>query len=160
MQVHGPIAIDLLDFVREGTLGPVRSGQSRAEVEQIFGAPDTLGGSSRKHRTPLIWKYGDVEIHFEQKVDRVTGIYLDAFDIPSGGRAIIIDPWIMHSGLERQTLQKELKDLGVDCRSIDTSWSNGTVAVIEVSSGVRFWFRESIDSRVEETGLYAISQVY
>jgi hypothetical protein len=38
---------------------------SRAEVAKLLGPPDDVGGSTRKYRTPCIYKYGRFEVTFE-----------------------------------------------------------------------------------------------
>jgi hypothetical protein len=51
---------------------------SRDEVRGILGDPEDIGGTSRKHRTPAIWKYGDLEFHFGPKVnDQLSLIYME-----------------------------------------------------------------------------------
>jgi hypothetical protein len=40
-------------------------GMTREEVVEALGPPDDVGGTSRKYRTPSIYKYGDIELHFE-----------------------------------------------------------------------------------------------
>jgi hypothetical protein len=52
-----------------GDICPVRLGMTRAELKTILGEPDAVGGTSRKHRTPAIWTYDDLEFHFEQGSD-------------------------------------------------------------------------------------------
>lgn len=45
--------------------GRIRIGMTRAEVIEALGPPDDVGGTSRKYRTPSIFKYGEIELHFE-----------------------------------------------------------------------------------------------
>jgi hypothetical protein len=42
---------------------------SREDLRILFGDPDDTGGTSRKHPTPSIWKYGDLEFHFGFRSD-------------------------------------------------------------------------------------------
>ena len=39
-------------------------GISREELVALLGEPDDVGGTSRKYRTPGVYKYDDVEFHF------------------------------------------------------------------------------------------------
>lgn len=39
-------------------------GKTREEVIEIMGEPDHQGGTSRKYKTPSIYKYDKYEIHF------------------------------------------------------------------------------------------------
>jgi hypothetical protein len=43
----------------------IRIGMTRDEVIEALGPPDDVGVTSRKHRTPSIFKYGEIELHFE-----------------------------------------------------------------------------------------------
>ena len=52
-------------FSATGDICPVRLGMSREELKTILGGPDDVGGTSRKHPTPAIWKYDNLEFHFE-----------------------------------------------------------------------------------------------
>jgi hypothetical protein len=51
-------------FRDTGDICPIRLGMSREEIRAILGQPDDVGVTSRKWRTPAIYKYGDVEFHF------------------------------------------------------------------------------------------------
>lgn len=51
-------------FRRTGDICPVRLGMTRAELKAVLGEPDDVGGTSRRWRTPAIYKYADVEFHF------------------------------------------------------------------------------------------------
>ena len=44
----------------------LRIGMTRQEVVSILGEPDEIGGSSKKYQAPSIFKYGEIELHFEQ----------------------------------------------------------------------------------------------
>lgn len=53
-------------MTKEELLGKVELGMSRADVIQALGPPDHVGATSRKHKSPSILKYGDIELWFEQ----------------------------------------------------------------------------------------------
>jgi hypothetical protein len=40
-------------------------GMTREQLVSLLGKPDDTGGSSRKYRTPAIYRYGNLEYHFE-----------------------------------------------------------------------------------------------
>jgi hypothetical protein len=48
-----------------GIIDRVKIGMTRYEVVKALGLPDNLGGTSRKYRTPSIYKCGAIELHFE-----------------------------------------------------------------------------------------------
>jgi hypothetical protein len=53
-------------FSSTGDICPLRLGMSRDELRAAFGAPDDVGGFSRKRRAPAIWVYGGLEFHFDR----------------------------------------------------------------------------------------------
>jgi hypothetical protein len=66
-------------FRETGEISPVRLGISREEMRLLFGDPDDVGGTSRKHRTPAIWKYGKLEFHFgPRSTDVLSLIYCES----------------------------------------------------------------------------------
>jgi hypothetical protein len=52
-------------FSQSGDICPVHLGMSRDELRATLGEPDSLGATSRRQRTPLIWLYEDIEFHFD-----------------------------------------------------------------------------------------------
>ena len=49
----------------EELLSRVRVGMTRDEVAAALGPPDAMSGTTRKYRTPSIYRYGRLEVHFE-----------------------------------------------------------------------------------------------
>ena len=65
-------------FKVTGDICPLRLGQSREQVRALLGEPDAVGGTSRKHRTPAIWRYQEVEFHFgPDPMDALSLIFLE-----------------------------------------------------------------------------------
>lgn len=55
---------------------------TRAELKAVLGEPDDVGMPSRRWRTPPIFKYADVEFHFENGPQgRLMLIYQERDDI-------------------------------------------------------------------------------
>lgn len=133
------VTISLKDFVATGRFGSVVLGQSRAQVRSFLGEPDDLGGTSRKHREPAIWKYGSFEFHFPPPEDALRLIHADHFDVPSGGRTMTFDPWIVRGDLPRDALERELGNLGLAYEVRREAYSEAFV--IETASGVQFGYR-------------------
>jgi len=46
-------------------LRKVRKGMSREDVKEALGEPEAEGGTSRKYKTPSIYKYGNIQLFFE-----------------------------------------------------------------------------------------------
>lgn len=59
----------------------IRIGMTRDEVVAVLGPPSKVGCTSRKYRTPSIYKYGEVELHFEPwKAGRLVRAYTEDVD--------------------------------------------------------------------------------
>jgi len=43
----------------------VRLGMTRSEIKRILGEPHGVSIGSRKYPRPCIWKYNEVELHFD-----------------------------------------------------------------------------------------------
>lgn len=62
----------------EEIVSKVRIGMTRDEVLGSLGPPDDVGGTSRKYRTPSVFRYGRTEIHFEPwKTGRLNMVYIE-----------------------------------------------------------------------------------
>ena len=149
------VEVSLLEWLRSGQLGPLASGLSRTEVGQVLGAPDVVGGTSRKYRAPAIWKYGDVELHFERQRDRLVLIHLDTFTVPDGGRALALDPWIIRGGQAHQEVVHQLAAEGIDWRYEQGDVGN-TMRIRIGPGNIAFLFG---GQAAESSSLMAISQL-
>ncbi len=68
-------------FGETGDICPVKLGCTREHIRALFGEPDQVGGTSRKHKMPAIWKYGELEFHFGHKsTDVLSLIWSDSPD--------------------------------------------------------------------------------
>jgi len=54
-------------FATTGDIGPIRLGCTREELRGVLGEPDDRGGTSRKYPEPVIWRYGKLEFHFDDR---------------------------------------------------------------------------------------------
>ena len=150
------IRVSMREWLRSGLFGPVRLGMSRAQVHGLLGPPDDTGGTSRRYRTPAIWKYGDIEFHFGRRDDdRLHLIYLDHFAVPTGGRAIALDPWIVRGGLRRPDVEQHLDACGIPYDHATGPDPTSSTCLV-VSSGVVLDFVERQETRSPPPGLFAI----
>jgi hypothetical protein len=60
---------------------------TRQEVIDVMGPPDDTGGTSRRHSTPSIFNYGDIELHFEHS--EIGKLFL-AYTEDSDGNGIVL----------------------------------------------------------------------
>ncbi len=53
------------DYERTGKLGAIRLGMTRDDLHQLFGEPDDTAKGFRERPLSGIWKYGEIEFHFD-----------------------------------------------------------------------------------------------
>ncbi|MEM6782543.1 MAG: hypothetical protein AAF624_02280 [Bacteroidota bacterium] len=150
------IEISLLRFLKTGSYGPVRLGQTREQVRSHLGEPDDKGGVSRKYRRPTVWKYGDVQLFWPEREERLKAIVFYAFhapsgEIPSGGKSIDLRPGLLRGGVAIYEALHVLDEAGIASREVD-HWLD-THRVLETPPGVQLLF---VDTSHWE-GLYTIS---
>jgi hypothetical protein len=63
------------ECLRSSSFGGVRIGMAREQVREHLGEPDDMGGTSRKYRTPCVWKYGEIELFFSNSTHLLTTFY-------------------------------------------------------------------------------------
>src|SRR5687768_9296894 len=151
------IRISLREFLDTGAFGPVKLGMSHVQVEDILGPPESTGGTSRRFKTPVIWLYGDIELHFERDNGRLGNlnlIYLDHFDVPSGGQAIDLDPWIIQGGMSLEAMSEKLELAHILHQQVHLPYIDG--AHILTSGEVLLSFIEEQQEFGSAPGLYAI----
>jgi hypothetical protein len=123
-------------FARTGRLGGVGLGDTRAALALRLGKPtDWLA------RRPMpesgLWKYGDVEFHFDDD-DRVWLIHCDNYtDAPQGGGGLLLDPWVVRASLTLAQMEQALHDAnGAFTSEVDRLYPGRVELVTAV--GVRF----------------------
>jgi hypothetical protein len=103
---------------------------SREQVRNLLGEPDDTGITSRKYRTPSIWKYGDVELHFVPGQDRLILIFLDHFEVPASGKLVNIDPWIIRRTLTLREAEEKLTESGIQYDAADYKWADNAKSLV------------------------------
>ena len=101
------VTVDILEFLRTGSFGPVGFGMSRAELKQLLGPADDVGITSRKDRYPTIFKYGDIEFYINPAQDRLYAIHSDYFTFLQGNARLQLQ---MH-GIDSTTTLSQMKEL-------------------------------------------------
>jgi len=155
------ISVSMKEFLCTGAFGPIHLGMPRTDVEEIFGPPNAMSTTINDDSLPAIWKYGDIEMHFEPS-DNLSSIYTDEFDVPSGGQAIDLDPWILRRGIPWSEVGPQLvaRHLSYSERGKTTPYDKATTRIV-MDSGVELIFedhvkRDTTPIACGPPGLYAI----
>ena len=78
MQVGWPPSTRERTMSPEELLSRVSVGMTRDEVVAALGPPDDMGGTTRKYRTPRVYRYGRIEVYFEPwKAGRLHMVYTE-----------------------------------------------------------------------------------
>lgn len=148
-------AISLEAFFQTGSLGPVRLGLSRAQIQEAVGPPEFVGETTRKSRQPAIWSYGDIELHFLQGQDTLWLIHLENFQIPQAGGNLNVDPWIIRGGMARAEMEAYLTACHLPFQQIPSPEENCTW--LRVGAGITCIFINEPRSYDSPPGLFALS---
>lgn len=76
--------VSLKDFAETGGFGPVKAGFTPIRLEAVLRKPEATGGTSRRQRRPVIWKYRDIEFHFARPGGELCLVHLDRFSAAAG----------------------------------------------------------------------------
>jgi hypothetical protein len=145
--------VNLKDFLRTLKLGRIHLGQHADDVVAILGEPDCVGGASRKHRRPPIWKYGDVELLFDYRTRQINMVVINFREQkhPSGAASIQLDPWIIKGGLTLDELIRRLGEEGIDYCEVEPI-NPGTKQLL-VNSAITMIFGADPDEWTGRPGL-------
>jgi len=150
------VTASLPDFLRTGALGPIRLGFSRQEVHLALGNPDDWQNVTEPGQLPDIYKYGDIEFHFDR--DRLWLLHSDSFDTLHGGAAIQFDPWIARRGTPLTEALGQLTAHDIAHRRIE--WPHEEdVTVIETDAGVQLHFAADADPDSTDTEVIGLQVI-
>jgi len=134
----------------------------RTGVEEILGTSNVMSTTINDSGLPAIWKYGDIEFHFEPADDNLLSIYTDEFDAPSGGQTIDLDPWILRRGIPWPEVEPQLVAQHISYleRGKITPYDSATTRIV-TDSGVELIFEDYVERDAtliasRPPGLYAI----
>lgn len=122
------------EFIESGVLGLLRVGMKRAEVEQSLGAPPSWEARARGYRKADIWKYGDIELYFQD--DALWMIFADDFQVPDGGPQIELDAWIISGNLSQAQAEERLASEGIRYHKEALPYNQNGVRLIAASGVV------------------------
>jgi hypothetical protein len=151
----------LRDFLETGEFPGLNQTSTQEDLRQTIGEPDTVGGTSRKHRVPRIWRYGGVEFTFGMSSSStLVLIHFDAPDIPpSGSSRLEIEPWVLREGLSLDELRYACDSAGISLRKThdakdDEQWwqtSGGVTLVFGVDGLEAVSRRDDFEPRTRRT---------
>lgn len=147
MSVDAMGCVSMREFLRSGDFGPVRLGDSVDVLRAAFGDPDDTGGTSRRQKTPVIWKYGDVEFHLTADASRVGLIFCDRFERLHLGAAASFDPWFFAGHPSVETVERELATAGIPCHRQDAPYEP-TARLLRLDSGIELLFSRQSDPAI------------
>src|SRR5262245_40920193 len=104
-------------FLSNGQLGPIRPGLSATEIRSVLGEPERVGGGSRRHRGPCVWRYGDVELGFASPDGAL--YYISIADWSGKDRhaegwgELVFNSGAIRGGMSRASFIKEVAALGI-----------------------------------------------
>lgn len=124
----------LKEFIQSGSLNSLEVGMSRAAVEQSLGAPPSWEARARGYRKADIWKFGDIELYFQDDV--LWMIFADDFEVPNGGSQIELDAWIIRGELTQAQAEQHLAAEGIRYRQEAFPYNDNGVHLVADSGTV------------------------
>jgi len=133
--------LSLIDVIknRDGVSGLL--GLSQTELRELLGEPSGWG-IDQKVDNARIWRYGDIEFHFSDRV--VCMLYSDHNHMTVGAGLLEIDPWVVRRGLSCRDFENALKSEFVPYTS-EVHEFDECQKVVTTPSGARFSFIEDSD---------------
>lgn len=143
----------MLALAQTGRLGSLGCGITQAEIQAILGSPQ-LWGPQQSAKQARIWRYGDVEFHFDNW--RIWLIFSDHNNLTNGGSSLQLDPWIIRRGMARDELADGLDYQGIQF-TITRPQYDVSQRLLQTEAGLVFTFFEPPEETWDESGLVAWS---
>ena len=132
------------EFLRTGEFGPLRLGDSVDKMRSIFGEPHAVSRTSRRQRSPGIWKYGDIEFHLTEDGQHIWLIFCDSFKALHLGSAASLDAWFFAGHPSCEEVERELASEKISSHRHDMR-HEPTGYVLRLESGVELLFSRGTD---------------
>lgn len=132
------------DFLRTGQLGPVHLGISTDALKSAFGEPPIVGGTSRRYRTPGIWKYGDIEFHLTTDRKYVCLIFCDTFEQLQLGPVAEFDHWFFSGHPPVELVEQELVSTSIGFHRHDMPYEPSAF-LLRLDCGIELLFSRGND---------------
>jgi hypothetical protein len=122
---------------------------SRGEVRDALGPPTDWLAGKRVERSPL-WKYGDVELYFDD-AHKLRRIHFDWFEVPTGGPTLELHPWVIRRGLPLPELEAALRAEDIPYDSARDKYNPECVRAV---TAARVDFLVQVEGDDDELGLW------
>ena len=149
------VVVSMLDFLRTGEFGPVRLGISRAQLRGHLGEPEEWGPAPKAKHHAGIWKYGDIEFHFNG--DALWLIFADHVEQLHGGRAIDLDPWILGGAASVEQVLESLTAAHIPYQRIVWTLDDDTERLL-VGAGVELLFLDETQHMFCDEGVSPLAR--
>jgi hypothetical protein len=147
MSVTPTANVSMREFLRTGEFGPLRLGDSIDSLRSFFGEPSDLGGTSRRHHTPGIWKYGDIEFHLTTDRRCVCLIFCDTFERLQLDSAAAFDRWFFEGHPSVEFVERELMAVGIGFQRHAWQPPDPSLFLLRLNCGVELMFSKGSDSQ-------------
>ncbi|BDD09496.1 hypothetical protein FUAX_19280 [Fulvitalea axinellae] len=144
----------LSDFIRTGVFGKIRLGLRKDEIEALGLTPDMWLNKMNKETSP-IWRYGNLELHFDDR-KHLSGIFNDYIhDIQGGNRITIVNHW-----KKVPTLSDILEELNRIEKDYTKQTNEYGTITLELLNRVYFMFESeqenTVETKKEDPNLYSL----
>jgi len=150
--------LDFLEFIKTGKFGFLKLGETKTEIEnQCFPPEDWINGKSKQ--TSKIWRYGNIEFHFNER-NKLNGIFTDYVSEISGGESISISNWwILSNNKGSPSLLSTIKELNsLNLNYTKTALNVGCIE-LKLSNGVYFSFDHPNENPSEEQNNWTMTVI-
>ena len=146
------------EFVKTGKFGFLRLGMTKKEiVSQKFPPEDWAAGKTKE--TSPIWRYGNFELHFDEK-NRLERIFNDYVPEIDGGKSIDITNWWIiskdNSGPTLETTLSHLNLMKLDYRKENVVPGN---MKLKLGNGVYFCFDHQEEDAGEDQNIWGMTVI-
>ena len=129
--------MSFIDLFRSGRLDNITDAVSKDDVIALIGEPDDFISTS-SFKSSSIWKYGNLEFHFESKSYNAK-LYMIFWDHAEPPAFCNLDSWIIRRGLKLKEAENLLKNEGIDYHSFVPEALKDQLT-LETSSGAQLNF--------------------
>lgn len=104
--------VDMKSFLISGVFGQISLPMSRQDIKAILGEPDDWT-SEQSQSTASIWKYANVEFHFEPRTDAAWMIFSDDLASSISTSALLLESWIVRGQIPLEDAEAALLQAGI-----------------------------------------------